>query len=439
MNLVLVLFVAALAQLLVAPPDLVPSPHSLWSAGSAPLTTRLKMDDSAALPASGGRCGTTFDTIAFEGGGTRGIIYGGASIALEEAGLLQSVCNFAGTSAGSSSAALLAVGYTACELQKELLNQNFLRLVMDKETADATTVLTALGFDTGLDFDVLCRNAASHCKGWFGPLSFLWRKWIQPSLTAVKAFNRAKIQLENRKGLILGRTFARDVDRLLAKKLCALELNIPLDNITFEDLKKGHGIDTDGSSGINMSEFDSFVEGRSEQRFRWTELERKLSESTAAACVRQQIRDTSSDPALQQLDPLEFVSALQNCLQGWNSTDGAPLVDGSMWREGLSSFENNVLHLMTWSCQADNSAEIRGPGRCARFRCFSLGRLPDVTRSAQCPRGRRLAISGYDISNGSLQYLRPDTTPNMPIATAVRISSSIPLVVSPSAHLESQP
>ena len=133
----------------------VPPALTLLPAGAAAGATKT---GESAPPTS---CQSTFDTIAFEGGGTRGIIYGGAAIALEEAvralhfplshslfshtnnlkspcaeqGLLQSACNFAGTSAGSQSAALLAAGYTACELQKELLDQNFLRFVMDKETS----------------------------------------------------------------------------------------------------------------------------------------------------------------------------------------------------------------------------------------------------------------------------------------------------------------
>jgi hypothetical protein len=96
-------------------------------------------------------CGTTFDTMAFEGGGVRGVVYGGVAIALEEAGLLDRACNFAGTSAGSSSSALLAVGYTACEVKEELRTMNFLQLVLDKETPAITTALRMLGYDVGSD------------------------------------------------------------------------------------------------------------------------------------------------------------------------------------------------------------------------------------------------------------------------------------------------
>ena len=374
-----------------------------WDAGAG--AGAIKTGD----PAPPNSCQSTFDMIAFEGGGTRGIIYGGAAIALEEAGLLQSACNFAGTSAGSQSAALLAAGYTACELQKELLNQNFLRFVMDKETEEATVVLTALGFDTG-------QAQWDRHDGWLGPSAW----------TAMKA---AKARLNARKGLVPGRIFARDVDRLIAKKICSSHLNASMDSIQPDDLIKGNGIDTDGSRSVNATEFDSYVNGALAERFDWPELVRKLRTSEAGSCVRKQIVSSANGA----LEPPEFATAMTECLRSYpeviNSTTGLTFVDGSMWRQDFSPFENAVLHLMTWSCPPDNSPVV-GPGRCARFRCLSLGQLPDYTTSAQCPNGRRLAISAYDISNGTLQFLRSDTASSMPISTAVRASSSIPFVVS---------
>ena len=374
---------------------------------------RIKTDDTAPPISNANSCQSTFDTIAFEGGGTRGMIYGGASIALEEVGLLQSACNFAGTSAGSQSAALLAAGYTACELKNELLNQNFLRFVMDKETQPATVALAALGFDTGRHIP-----KSQWDGGWLGPSAW----------TAMKA---ATAHLTARKGLVPGRMFARDVDRLIAKKICASHLDVSLDSIHADDLKKGNGIDTDGSRTVNATEFENFVNGASGERFVWPQLTRKLRTSDARLCMRQKFESSVSGHGA--LEPMEFATAMKQCFRSYsevlNSTTDLKFVDGSMWRQDITAFENAVLHLMTWSCPVDNSLVV-GPGRCARFRCLSLGDLPAYTKSAQCRDGRRLAISGYDISNGTLQYLRSDTTPSMPISTAVRISSSIPFVVS---------
>ena len=44
---------------------------------------------------------------------------------------------------------------------------------------------------------------------------------------------------------------------------------------------------------------------------------------------------------------------------------------------------------------------------------------------------RSLALSAFDITNGSLVYFSDQTTPDMKIATAVRISSSIPIIFEP--------
>jgi NTE family protein len=59
--------------------------------------------------------GPTYRNLVMEGGGIRGIAYGGALQVLEERGLLDSIERVGGTSAGAIQAALLAVGYSAKE------------------------------------------------------------------------------------------------------------------------------------------------------------------------------------------------------------------------------------------------------------------------------------------------------------------------------------
>lgn len=54
------------------------------------------------------------DTLVLEGGGVKGIAYGGGACALETAGLLDGITTFRGTSAGAIAAALLASGM-GCE------------------------------------------------------------------------------------------------------------------------------------------------------------------------------------------------------------------------------------------------------------------------------------------------------------------------------------
>lgn len=66
--------------------------------------------------------GSAFDAFIFQGGGTKGIFYSGAIRRLDEAGLLQHVKCFAGTSAGASTATLLAFGHSGAEMEDLMLN-----------------------------------------------------------------------------------------------------------------------------------------------------------------------------------------------------------------------------------------------------------------------------------------------------------------------------
>jgi len=58
----------------------------------------------------------TYRNLVMEGGGIKGIAYGGAMLALEENGVLQDITRVAGTSAGAISASLLAIGYSAQDI-----------------------------------------------------------------------------------------------------------------------------------------------------------------------------------------------------------------------------------------------------------------------------------------------------------------------------------
>ncbi len=62
-----------------------------------------------------GHC-QTYRNLVLEGGGIRGIAYGGAIAELEQRGLMDSMQRVGGTSAGAIQAALLCVGYSATEI-----------------------------------------------------------------------------------------------------------------------------------------------------------------------------------------------------------------------------------------------------------------------------------------------------------------------------------
>ena len=57
-----------------------------------------------------------YRNLVMEGGGIRGIAYGGALLELEQRGVLAGLTRVGGTSAGAIQAALLAVGYSAQEI-----------------------------------------------------------------------------------------------------------------------------------------------------------------------------------------------------------------------------------------------------------------------------------------------------------------------------------
>src|SRR6266705_1651881 len=54
-----------------------------------------------------------FRNLVFEGGGVKGIAYGGALTILDSMGILSGIQRVAGTSAGAINATLLALGYSS--------------------------------------------------------------------------------------------------------------------------------------------------------------------------------------------------------------------------------------------------------------------------------------------------------------------------------------
>ncbi|GMH51120.1 hypothetical protein TrRE_jg12736 [Triparma retinervis] len=72
-----------------------------------------------------------FKKLVLEGGGVKGIAYGGCLAALASAGLLDSIDGIAGSSAGSQAAAMIAAGYTGPEIVEELLKLDFTMFLTD--------------------------------------------------------------------------------------------------------------------------------------------------------------------------------------------------------------------------------------------------------------------------------------------------------------------
>jgi len=66
-----------------------------------------------------------FKNLVFEGGGVKGIAYGGALEALDKKGFLSNITRVAGTSAGAINATLLALDYSPAEVSKIIAETDF--------------------------------------------------------------------------------------------------------------------------------------------------------------------------------------------------------------------------------------------------------------------------------------------------------------------------
>jgi NTE family protein len=67
----------------------------------------------------------SFKNLVFEGGGVKGIAYGGALEILSQMNLLGNIKRVAGTSAGAINATLMALGYTSKDVSDIIANTNF--------------------------------------------------------------------------------------------------------------------------------------------------------------------------------------------------------------------------------------------------------------------------------------------------------------------------
>ena len=125
-GLVLLLAAAAIATAPSPPPSPPPTPQTPPPPRSRPHPRTV----CASRP---------YRYLALEGGGVKGIAYGGAVRALEDRGLLRHIEGFAGSSAGSSAAAMLAAGYDGAELLQILMDMDFSKLLEDDNSAATAT------------------------------------------------------------------------------------------------------------------------------------------------------------------------------------------------------------------------------------------------------------------------------------------------------------
>ncbi|MCH7859659.1 MAG: patatin-like phospholipase family protein [Candidatus Marinimicrobia bacterium] len=89
--------------------------------------------------------------LVFEGGGVKGIAYGGALLELEAGDHLKEVTRVGGTSAGAITATLLAMGYTAQEVSDIVARTNFESFADNTRGVirDALRLIRQFGFNKG--------------------------------------------------------------------------------------------------------------------------------------------------------------------------------------------------------------------------------------------------------------------------------------------------
>ncbi|MDI1434503.1 patatin-like phospholipase family protein [Polyangium sorediatum] len=102
--------------------------------------------------------------LVFEGGGMKGIAYAGAIAELERRGLLGGVTQVAGASAGAITAAFLAVGVDAAELEKILRETDFSDFIDGRGwlIGDAKRLLDSYGVNPGKTAEDWIRNQIAH-------------------------------------------------------------------------------------------------------------------------------------------------------------------------------------------------------------------------------------------------------------------------------------
>ena len=213
----------------VLPAAAAPSSHAssrpfgngwLKTAGAVPVPGRKAHPARAAADPPAARHCPSYDTLVFQGGGVRGAAYAAVGRALAESGRLAGLRKVAGTSAGASAAALLAVGYTPAEFYEATVSADLSGLIESPPTPAPGWLLAEWPAVLGAG-----RAASTLVARW----SALVRKF----------------------GLFSGGPIAESLDLLIAHKLCATERRLPLADVPVEWLQQPGGRCAGGKQGTH--------------------------------------------------------------------------------------------------------------------------------------------------------------------------------------------
>ena len=114
-----------------------------------------------------------YRNLVFEGGGVKGVAYGGVLEVLEQRGITPLITDVAGTSAGSITAALISAGYTAAEFRQIMMTLDFTKLEDGSDICGIFRLLRRYGWFKGDAFlRLMERYIAAKTKGGDGRATF---------------------------------------------------------------------------------------------------------------------------------------------------------------------------------------------------------------------------------------------------------------------------
>lgn len=188
------------------------------------------------------------ENLVCEGGGVKGVVYAGALEVMEENGILQNIKRVAGSSVGGIVSMLLAVGYTAKEIKKILVEEiNFATLMGRRFSSDPSRVFKVAGMDIGVsDLTVLFKYKGLYKGDAFVELlkMLVSRKIEEKFKALVKEINKKRIVEIMLAGEEAGyspaninKKIQRFINHLYEKFLDQYYID-DLSNITFSQLKK---------------------------------------------------------------------------------------------------------------------------------------------------------------------------------------------------------
>jgi NTE family protein len=108
-----------------------------------------------------------YKNLVFEGGGVKGAAYAGVVDVLDQQGLLDPIERVAGTSAGSMTAALLAIGSGSTGLKESILNSDFNLFTKDSGwiIADLERLFKKFGVHSGKKFEEILKGFINQYTG----------------------------------------------------------------------------------------------------------------------------------------------------------------------------------------------------------------------------------------------------------------------------------